>query len=107
VFGGKEEEFGKEMEARGKRVEAEAMKICARLPALLESQQALAAALPAFQPYATMDQSDVEDCGKDGNYTANFGGTPAHHDDAPHDAGAGHETDAAAEADAAAARPGN
>ncbi|MBO9711249.1 MAG: hypothetical protein J7521_23895, partial [Caulobacter sp.] len=52
VFSGKDEEFGKEMEARGKRVEAEAMKICARLPALLESQQALAAALPAFQPYA-------------------------------------------------------
>jgi len=29
------------------------------IPALL-----LAAALPAFQPYATMDQSDIDDCGK-------------------------------------------
>jgi hypothetical protein len=35
------------------------------MPAMLASQQALAASLPAFKPYATMDQSDVDDCGKD------------------------------------------
>ena len=73
VFGGDSEKFGKEMEARGNRIEAEAMKICTRLPALLESQQALAAALPAFQPYATMEQSDIDDCGKNGDYSTNFG----------------------------------
>ena len=35
------------------------------LPALLSSQQALAASLPAFKPYARMTQSDIDDCGKD------------------------------------------
>ena len=28
-------------------------------------QQALAASLPAFKPYATMTQEDIDDCGKD------------------------------------------
>ena len=32
---------------------------------MLVSQQKLAAALPAFKPYATMTQQDVDDCGKD------------------------------------------
>jgi len=31
---------------------------------MMARQQALAAALPAFQPYATMDQSDIDDCGR-------------------------------------------
>jgi hypothetical protein len=38
------------------------MKICDRLPGLYKAQQDLAAALPAFQPYASMDEGDVEDC---------------------------------------------
>ncbi|WP_372014280.1 YggN family protein [Pseudoxanthomonas sp. 10H] len=107
VFAGDTGEFEKRMEARGKEIEVEAQKICARLPALLESQQALAAALPAFGPYATMDQSDIEDCGKDGNYNVDIGGT---HASAQLDSGDDADTehmDAAAEADAAAARPGN
>ena len=29
---------------------------------MMASQQKLAAALPEFKPYATMDQSDVDDC---------------------------------------------
>lgn len=36
--------------------------LCGRLPALLKSQQAWAAAQPEFRPYAKMDQSDVDDC---------------------------------------------
>lgn len=36
---------------------------------LLASQQALARELPAFKPYATMDQSDVDDCGKNNSVT--------------------------------------
>jgi len=46
--------------------------LCTRLPGLLTAQQALSAALPEFAPYATMDQSDVDDCGDangDGNWT--------------------------------------
>jgi hypothetical protein len=35
------------------------------MPALLASQQKLAAAMPQFQPYATMKQKDIDDCSKD------------------------------------------
>lgn len=46
--------------------------LCTRMPGLLSAQQALSAALPEFAPYATMDQSDVDDCGDangDGNWS--------------------------------------
>lgn len=67
IFGGKEGEqaFEQRMEAQGKKIEAEALKLCTQLPGLLASQQALAASLPAFQPYARMTQDDIDDCGKD------------------------------------------
>lgn len=67
IFGGKEGEkaFEQRMEAQGKKIEAEAMKLCTQLPGLLASQQALAASLPAFKPYARMTQKDIDDCGKD------------------------------------------
>lgn len=67
IFGGKEgeEEFKQRMEAQGKKIEAEAIKLCKQLPPMLASQQTLAASLPAFKPYATMTQEDIDDCGKD------------------------------------------
>lgn len=67
IFGGEQagKEFDARMKAEGKRIEAEALKLCAQLPPLLASQQALATSLPAFKPYATMTQEDIEDCGKD------------------------------------------
>lgn len=67
IFGGDEAEkdFEARMEAEGKKIEAEALKLCHRLPALLASQQTLSASIPAFKPYATMTQSDIDDCGKD------------------------------------------
>ena len=67
IFGGKDGEkaFNEHMEAQGKKIEAEAMKLCAQLPGLLSSQQALAASLPEFKPYARMTQDDIDDCGKD------------------------------------------
>jgi hypothetical protein len=51
-----------EIEAEARKFEAHARKICDRLPPLLETQQQLATQLPAFKPYATMDQSDIDDC---------------------------------------------
>jgi hypothetical protein len=36
--------------------------ICGALPDLLESQQRLAASLPEFRPYATLEADDVDDC---------------------------------------------
>ena len=67
IFGGKdgEKNFEKKIEAEAAKIEAEAMNICRRLPALMAGQQALAASLPEFKPYARMTQSDIEDCGKD------------------------------------------
>lgn len=38
------------------------LQICHRLPQLRDSQQALAASVPEFSPYATLDSGDVADC---------------------------------------------
>ena len=67
IFGGKEaeREFEAKMEAEGQRMEAEGRKLCERMQPLYDRQQALAASLPAFKPYATMTQAEVEDCGND------------------------------------------
>jgi len=63
-------------EAAGKQAETVAKEkiqplvdhLCARLPELLKSQQAWAAAQPEFRPYAKMDQSDVDDCKDKDNF---------------------------------------
>jgi predicted small lipoprotein YifL len=47
------------------KIEAAAARLCQRMPDLLSTQQKLAAAMPEFRPYATMQQKDVDDCGKD------------------------------------------
>lgn len=67
IFGGKEaeREFEARMEAEGQGLEAEGRKLCERMQPLYDRQQALAASLPAFKPYATMTQAEVEDCGND------------------------------------------
>lgn len=52
------------------RMQADAMAIaeqaretlCARMPAMLETQQQLAAAVPEFRPFADMTQADIDDC---------------------------------------------
>ncbi|MGV8943250.1 hypothetical protein [Thermomonas sp.] len=66
IFGGKDGEkaFEQRMQAQGKKIEAEAMKLCTQMPALLASQQALAASMPEFKPYARMTQADIDDCNK-------------------------------------------
>lgn len=63
VFSGKDEKaLEAQIEAEAKKFEQQAMRICDLMPPLLDAQQKLAAQLPAFEPYATMDQSDVDDC---------------------------------------------
>ena len=70
IFTGEMDEFEQRIEAQAAAIETEALKICDRLPAMLASQQALAASLPEFRPYATMTEADIDDCGKDtGNRT--------------------------------------
>ncbi|WP_295363234.1 hypothetical protein [Arenimonas sp.] len=51
-----------EIQAKAAGMKASAKALCDRLPALHASQQALAEAVPAFAPYAGMDEQDVADC---------------------------------------------
>lgn len=62
IFSGNTDQVEQRVEAQAARIEAAAMQLCARLPAMLSTQQQLAASLPAFKPYATMDQADIDDC---------------------------------------------
>jgi hypothetical protein len=71
---GNADEAGKRIDAAGKRIEAEAKQICAQLPPLLDTQQRLAASLPAFRPYANMTREDIDDCSKDDGVSANADG---------------------------------
>lgn len=52
----------KNAEEKAKEIEIAAMALCDQLPVLYQSQQALAAAVPEFAPYAKMDESDIDDC---------------------------------------------
>ena len=70
ILTGDTDDLEKRMEAEGKKLEADAMRICAELPPLLAAQDRLAASLAAFKPYASMTQADVDDCGKDGGAAA-------------------------------------
>ena len=65
VFSGDTDGIEKRINAEAEKIEVQAKQLCSRMPAMLASQQALARDLPAFKPYATMDQSDVDDCAKD------------------------------------------
>jgi hypothetical protein len=70
IFSGKsEDEIEKSMEAETKAIEAAAARLCDRLPALLASERELAAAVPEFVPYATMDDGDIDDCKENGHTT--------------------------------------
>src|SRR3546814_286409 len=62
VFSGNSDEIEAEIEADAREFEAQARKICEHLSPMLETQQQLVETLPEFKPYATMDQSDIDDC---------------------------------------------
>lgn len=68
IFGGEQgqKNYEARMEAEGKKIEAQAKTLCTRLPPLLATQNQLAASLPEFKPYASMTQTDIDDCGKEG-----------------------------------------
>ena len=91
IFRGDTDGVEKRIEAEAQRLEASALRLCDSLPALLAAQQALAAAVPEFAPYATMDAGDIDDCRDDH--------TPS---DPPDGDTATAAMNAAAEADAAA-----
>ena len=72
LLSGNTEEVEKKIEAEGKKLEADAMQICAQLPPLLAAQEQLAATLPEFKPYATMTQADVDECARNSKGMAVF-----------------------------------
>lgn len=45
-----------------KHVQPAVLAICRQLPEVMDAQQELAASLPQFRPYATLDRHDIEDC---------------------------------------------
>ncbi|MET0808411.1 MAG: DUF2884 family protein [Pseudoxanthomonas sp.] len=61
------EQVDAKMEAEAKKIEQQAMQLCKRLVTVKASQDALANQLPAFKPYATIEVSDVDDCGSSQN----------------------------------------
>lgn len=65
VFSGDTEKMEREIEAEAQKIADRALEICDLMPAMLETEQQLAASLPEFRPYADMDQSDIDDCHAD------------------------------------------
>jgi lipoate-protein ligase A len=62
VFGGNPDAIGQNIEAEAQKLQQEAMKICERVATLKQAQDALAAKLPEFKPYANMDDEEAKDC---------------------------------------------
>ena len=62
--GQSEQQIRQHAEAQASGIRQSAMKICDRLPELKTTQQKLATDLPAFRPYATLTQKDIDDCRK-------------------------------------------
>ena len=65
LAGGNPDEIGPKIEAEARNIEGKAMLLCRRVGQLQATQDALAAALPAFAPYATISKVDADDCGQD------------------------------------------
>lgn len=70
IFSGDTEQIESRINEEARKIEASAGKICDLLPAMRDSQQALAASLPAFQPYARMDQKEIDDCRNNGSWSS-------------------------------------
>lgn len=63
AFAGQSEaEIQQHAEKQADGIKQAALGLCERMPGLLAAQQKLAAALPAFAPYATMTGHDIESC---------------------------------------------
>ncbi len=67
IFTGNTDQVEKRVNAQAETLKADAQQICTTLPSMRATQDKLAAALPAFKPYATMTQEDIDNCGKDSN----------------------------------------
>lgn len=66
--GGSGDDIERNVQAQASKIEGAAMALCDALPGMMESQNRLAAAMPEFKPYATMTQSDVDECRSDAKH---------------------------------------
>lgn len=62
ILDGNPQTIGPNIEAEGERIKAQALKICDRLAVLRSAQDALAASVPEFAPYAELDAEDIDEC---------------------------------------------
>ena len=66
IVGGMSGSLERRVNATAQReIQPAVLQICHRLPQLRASQQALAASVPAFRPFATLRDGDVADCERD------------------------------------------
>lgn len=66
LFGGMTGSLERRIERTVKQQIAPAVRgLCRQMPALRDSQQRLAANLPQFKPYATLEADDIADCERD------------------------------------------
>lgn len=62
LVSGNPDRIDREVDAKARTVEASAHKLCADLAQLRSTQDAIAAQLPAFRPYARINAGDAERC---------------------------------------------
>ena len=63
IFSGEsKQQIRQRVESQTSGIRQAAAKICDRLPALMETQQKLAADVPAFKPYADLTPAKIADC---------------------------------------------
>ena len=65
LFTGTAEEAGKRADEGAKALVAKVKALCDRVDSMYKAQQAAAAGLPAFKPYAVISQHQVDDCYSD------------------------------------------
>ncbi|KAF1722612.1 DUF2884 family protein [Pseudoxanthomonas wuyuanensis] len=62
VLSGNPDAGREKIEAESQKLQQEALKICDRVAALKTAQDAVAAALPEFQPYANISDDEARNC---------------------------------------------
>jgi hypothetical protein len=73
VLSGDTDHIDQKIEGEAEGIRQSAQTLCELLPAMKVTQDKLAAALPEFKPYATMDDGDVEDCMTDNDNSDSAG----------------------------------
>ncbi|MGY0619662.1 DUF2884 family protein [Lysobacter sp. A378] len=67
VLSGNTDKVSAKIEAKAEKIAQQAVtELCGRMPALMQTEQQLAASLPEFAPYADITQADIDDC-RDGD----------------------------------------